>query len=369
MQKVSSGFAGMYASLARTLNKYSVYHYKYSSDDIHPPVYIDMRHETRGMEENSILQTPVALPNSLKDNSFISAGSIWLTFEAMQEVSRPDDEFYWQQFSSSSRIAWKTGTSFGNRDGWAIGCNPKYVVAVWVGNADGEGRPDLTGINTAAPILFDIFKVLQPTGWFKKPENDMTQITVCRYSGYKAGPSCEATDRVWVQKGGENIPLCPYHQIVHLDKTEKWLVNSDCEQVSDMVTKSWFVLPPVMEYYFKMKNPFYKVLPQWRSDCNNTMIERKSMELIYPKTYTRLYIPIEISGEEGKTVFKVAHRTPGITIYWHLDDKYLGSTTNYHQMELSPDAGIHTLTLVDQNGETLTQKFEILKKSSKNAEH
>ena len=73
----------------------------------------------------------------------------------MEEVNRPEGDEAWKFYDSSLKIAWKTGTSFGNRDAWAIGTNSKYVVGIWVGNATGEGRPTLTGVTSAAPILFD----------------------------------------------------------------------------------------------------------------------------------------------------------------------------------------------------------------------
>src|SRR5690606_33961347 len=100
----------------------------------------------------------------------LHATSTWFTFQAMEEVMRPGEEGLWQQFTSSQRIAWKTGTSFGFRDAWSIGITPKYVVAVWVGNTDGEGRAGLIGVQTAAPIMFDIFKTLPVSKWFSPPQ-------------------------------------------------------------------------------------------------------------------------------------------------------------------------------------------------------
>ena len=70
----------------------------------------------------------------------MNAASIYQTFEAMDEAMRPSDEGLCQQFESSRKIALKTGTSFGFRDAWSIGVTPEYVVAVWVGNADGQGN-------------------------------------------------------------------------------------------------------------------------------------------------------------------------------------------------------------------------------------
>ena len=339
--------AGIYASMARTLNHFSENGSTYNKADFHPPGYI-------------ISPDPVKR-SSNDQSSWFDAGSIWLTFEAMVEVSRPDAELQWQQFSSSGKIAWKTGTSFGNRDAWSIGITPEYVVAVWVGNASGEGRPGLTGIGMAAPVLFDIFKTIPPTTWFKTPADAMIQIPVCRYSGYRATSLCEFTDTVWVQKQGAKTAPCPFHHLIHLDKTGMWQVTSDCESPENMQHVSWFVLPPVEEWYFRNKNPFYKVLPPFRPGCAGTN-DRKNMDLIYPKNGSKIYIPVELDGKPGSSVFRVAHRNAKTMVYWHLDDRFIGTTIQVHQMALSPACGRHRLTLVDQYGETLTIGFEVLSK-------
>src|SRR3546814_8235873 len=88
------------------------------------------------------------------------------------------------------------------------------------------------------------------------------------------------------------------------------------------------------------------------------------MAFIYPSPAARIYIPVELSGDRGETVFSVAHRRPGATIYWHLDGEYLGSTSGPHEMALTPTAGTHTVTLVDEEGERLINHFEILEKRS-----
>jgi penicillin-binding protein 1C len=336
--------AGIYASMARTLNHFSEYNGKYNKDDFRPPSYVKTDEES--------------LTGNLTESSLLNAPAIWQTFESMVEVSRPDEDQQWQQFSSSSKVAWKTGTSFGNRDGWAIGITPNYVVAVWVGNATGEGRPGLTGLGTAAPVLFDIFKFLRPVNWFKRPTSEMTEISVCRYSGYRASSICEYTDKIWVSKKALKTPDCPYHIIVHLDKSGKYQVSSNCESTENMTNLAWFVLPPVQEFYYKSKNPFYKILPPFRVDCISDN-EMKYMDMIYPANKSILYIPIDIDGKPGSVIFKLAHRNPQATVYWSLDGKYLGSTTQLHQMELRPDPGPHKLNMVDQNGESLNIKFTI----------
>ncbi len=334
--------AGMYASMARTLNHYTTYNGKYNKKDFHAPTYVPQKSGTPDLEEAATLD----------------AASIYLTFEAMVEVSRPDEDSGWKQYTSASKVAWKTGTSFGYRDGWAVGVTPKYVVAVWVGNADGEGRPGLIGIQTAAPIMFDIFSLLKPGKWFSQPYDEMEKVPICRQSGYRCTDICEPKDIVWIQKSGLRTEPCKFHHTIHLDKEGKYRVNSNCEDVNKMQHVSWFVLPPAMELYYKSKNASYKELPPFRKDCETGGLS--SMEIIYPKQLTKIYVPIELNGSLGKTIFQVAHRMANSIIYWHLDGIYIGSTQDTHQMALSPDEGVHILTLVDETGESIVQKFEIV---------
>lgn len=340
--------AGAYANMARVLKHYSKYHGKYDPADYHPPVY-------------TLAEKPEP---QLEKTGLLDAGSIYYTLEAMQEVMRPGEEMLWQQFGSTQRIAWKTGTSFGFRDGWAIGITPKYVVAVWVGNTSGEGRPNLTGVNTAAPALFEIFRLLPVArDWFNMPAADMVKIKICRQSGYRAGQYCDDTEDKWMPHGGLRAPVCPYHQLVHLDKTEQWQVNADCVPADQIVHKDWFILSPGMEYYYKTKNYQYKSLPPFRSDCVAANVTAP-MELIYPKNGARLYIPIQADGTRGQMVCNAADRQANIKIFWHLDDQYIGVTKDFHQMALSPSPGSHVLTLVDAKGNTLKTTFVVLQKDN-----
>ncbi|OFX31003.1 MAG: penicillin-binding protein 1C [Bacteroidetes bacterium GWA2_32_17] len=344
--------AGMYASMARILNHYNDNN-KYSKNDIHLPIFKFQKINNKVQNDKS---------------SFINASAIWFTFQAMLDVDRPPEESNWQMFSSGRKIAWKTGTSFGFRDGWAIGINPKYVVGVWVGNADGEGRPELTGIKTAAPVLFDLFSLLpNENEWFNKPTSNMVKANICKKSGYLTSDICDDTEEMLIPANGINFKKCPYHKLIHLDKTEKFQVNTDCEEPSQIINKSWFVLPPTIEYYFKSKNNYYKTLPPFRVDCKEKLITNpnKVMEIIYPKNLTQIYIPKELDGKPGSAVFEVAHRKSDIVIYWYIDKKFICETKDLHQAALNPLPGKHILTLTDENGETLSIKFEVLDKEKK----
>ena len=292
----------------------------------------------------------------------LNAASIWFTFEAMLEVYRPDEEAAWKLYDSSRKVAWKTGTSFGYRDGWAIGITPDHVVAVWVGNADGEGRPGLTGIKAAAPIMFDIFDLLPESGWFMPPRSELTLAAVDRQSGHLASPYSITVDTVLVPKSGLQTLASPYHHRVHLDASESFRVSSQCVSVDDMVTKDWFVLPPRQAFYFRKQHPAYQELPPMRSDCIGAVADRQVMDILYPEPDAILYLPTELGGQKGEFIFEVAHRNPESQLHWHLDDFYVGTTRGDHQWHFQPVQGKHRITITDNDGNSMTRLFTVLSK-------
>jgi len=338
---------GAYASMARTLNNYFtvVGGKRYDKHDFHPPTYL----KDPAIEKEA----------QLTETSWLNASGIWLTFETLKELYRPGEETGWRYFNSTKPIAWKTGTSFGFRDGWAVGTNPEYAVGVWVGNADGEGRPGLTGTEMAAPILFDLFSLLPGQPWFQQPVSEMEQIKVCSISGQRVSANCESANSIWVTSHGLQTQPCEYHKKIHLTEDEKFQVNLNCEKAEQMHSANWFVLPPVQEYYFRTKNLSYKPLPPIRDDCGGGA-RLVAMDLVYPKPGASIFIPRELDGSPGLALFQAAHRSSSSTIYWHLDGEYIGSTRKTHHLSLSGSSGAHSITLVDDDGEILTQSFNIL---------
>jgi len=343
--------AKSYLGMARTLNHFNEYQGKYNPRDYDNPIYTQVA--KKEFKEGEI-----------ELNSVLDHGAIWATFNAMEEVMRPGDEGLWEQFSSSQRVAWKTGTSFGFRDAWAVGLTPDYIVCVWVGNADGEGRPGLTGIEVAAPVLFDIFKQLPNSKWFKTPITKLKKLVVCKQSGYKASEYCTAKITELIPFAGEKTATCPYHKLIHLNAEGTFRVNDNCESVAQMQHVKWFILPPSMEYYYKIKNSDYKTLPPFKPGCED-IGGNTAMDMIYPKNNAVVYIPVELNGTRGKVVLNAAHRNQNAKIYWHIDNEYVGSTQSFHQLAVSPSSGKHTLTLVDETGERLVQVFTVLEKEKK----
>ncbi len=144
---------------------------------------------------------------------------------------------------------------------------------------------------------------------------------------------------------------------MHLDKNEQYQVNSSCESLDNITHKSWFVLPPLMEYYYKSKNPFYKPLPQYRSDCLGD--ESISMQFIYPKVASTIFLPKDFDGKTNELILKIAHTKPGTTVFWYIDETFVGTTKDIHDMAIIPKAGNHLITTVDQFGNEESCRIKI----------
>jgi penicillin-binding protein 1C len=335
---------GVYASLSRILNRYNNVK-KYYKEDYHQPVLLSKK------ESNTLLTE--------EQNPPLSASSVWLTYEALQKVNRPESESGWQYFASSPGLAWKTGTSFGFRDGWAVGTTPKYVTGVWVGNASGEGRPGLTGITAAAPLMFDLVNLLKSGTWFKPPYEDLTMIRVCNRSGFRAGPDCPETVEIQACVNGLRSEACPWHQVVHLNKSKTFQVTSECASPGDITNESWFILPPAMEYFYRKKHSEYKTLPPIARGCSAAK-NIPVMEFIYPTSGIKIFIPRDQTGELTRVIAEVVHRTPSKKIFWHLDKTYIGTTRFIHQLEIFARSGDHVLTAVDEDGNTIRCGFTVI---------
>jgi penicillin-binding protein 1C len=259
-------------------------------------------------------------------------------------------------------VAWKTGTSFGLRDGWAVGVTPNYTIGVWAGNADGEGKPGLTGLAAAAPVLFDLLGVVDGGGRIERPWSGLKEVRICRDSGFLATEICPA-ETVWVPEESRFDRMCAFHQTVHLDAAGRFRVDSRCESVERMRHESWFVLPPVQEYYFRADHPEYRQLPPFRADCGVGLAGEggsRIMNLIYPQPDMSVYVPIGLDGRSGKVVFEAVHRESGATVHWHLDENYLASTRVFHQIALNPEPGEHRLILTDGEGRRLERTFRVV---------
>ena len=253
--------------------------------------------------------------------------------EAMAEVGRPD-QMDWRRVTSLRKVAWKTGTSYGSRDAWAIGITPDHVVGVWAGNADGTSAPGLTGALTAGPVMFDLFNLLPSSGWFSEPEEG-TEVEVCKESGYLAGRDCPHRIRIKAPTTAADADVCPWHKEVDGQK--------------------WFVLPPLMDKYYRVKHQEYQLPPRQEAEAADVM------RFAYPSDGAVLSPAKQIDGTIPGIRCEIVHSRNDAVVYWHIDNEYLGETVDLHNMVIDIPSGFHRLTAVDNEGNKEEITIKILR--------
>lgn len=315
----------------------------------------------RAMSRDHIFSTDL-WGNTNKTSVPYSIGASYLTLEALLKVKRPDLQAYWEEFSSSQKIAWKTGTSHGFKDAWAIGVTKKYSVGVWIGNATGEGRPEIIGTKTAAPLMFSVFNYLDKSTWFDFPEINLKKTTVCRNSGFLSRGQCRESS-TWTPEGSFYSNVDKYNHRITVDKKSGLRAHLNCRKPSEVEFKTFFSLPKQVAYYLKKSKHQSFTPPRWAQGCK-TSRGQKSLAIIHPLNEAHIILPKEIDGETQPIVFQAHHDSKDSKIFWHLDNTFLGTTKMNHSMELKPKPGQHKITLVDQDGLSESIVFSVVEKNT-----
>ncbi len=275
----------------------------------------------------------------------ISQGAAYLTLEALTLGKRPHDYAVLQSLKKGQKIAWKTGTSDGFKDAWSIGLTKKYVVGVWAGNADGIGRPEIKSNIATLPLMFEIFDVLEQSTWIEKPNYALKPCRVCKHSHYSFSSFCSESEITEQPIAAAQPPSCPYCKRLCLSQDGNYQIEvGDTEGLERIENR--FVLSPFEEYFYAKHHKEYVKVPPFYSN------KKGEFEIVFPKSYDSISIPIEISGKRGAFIAKASHKNSDAKLYWDVDGIYLGETMRFHQMPITVKEGKHVLTLTDNTGTT-----------------
>jgi penicillin-binding protein 1C len=295
----------------------------------------------------------------------ISTGAAYLTMQTLLNVERPDSEGSWRDYVNSQKIAWKTGTSFGLRDAWAIGSNGRYTIGVWTGNADGSPAAILAGARSAGPVLFDAFRLLPDSPWLNKPVTALQQVEVCANDGYRVRFSCQrSTTELPAQRQLQTAHS--FQQQLWLDPTGTYQLPAGCAPQIARQQQTRLILPVAMAYFYQPQHPEYQGLPPYWPGCeqmqdqSNTSQHNLRLDLLYPSSDSQIRLPLQLDGKLGHSIFRAVHRDNKALLYWHLDEQYLGQTRMPHQMAIQTTAGQHQLVITAGDGSRLQRQFEVL---------
>ncbi len=307
------------------------------------------------------------IENKNDKNQFISSGASYLTSEILRDVKRPNMDYNWQYYTSNQwPLAWKTGTSYGYKDAWAVGYNPEWTIVVWVGNFSGVGNPAIIGAKAAGPLLFKLFSSLPKNPdlqWFKRKVSDFKKVAIWPNTGYFSNEDCKEPIYTDSPINSKVIKACPYHKTIYTTLDEKYRVNSSCwdGKKYKKITKTIFDAD-VMQFLRK-RGYVLDELPPYHPDCKNVNggagEDFKNLTIIYPQNNTIIFIPKDFGGKKQKLILKAGHRDKKVKLFWYLNDDFIGETVDTHKFEVSLGKGKYKLVLVDENGENKSVGFTV----------
>ena len=292
-----------------------------------------------------------------KPQAVVSPGAAWIISEMLSTADRPDLPI---QFGAKTlpKIAWKTGTSYGRRDAWAIGFTPEITIGVWLGNFTGDGIPDLQGNQLATPLLFDLmiaFSNQSYTAWFPRLASVVAR-DVCALSGEPAGSNCTQHRKSWMLEHAFPTNYCQHEQIFRISLNKKIRFCNACCPNDGFLWDTITVLPPELNSWMTSQGLSIPVIPIHNPQCSNILTEEPP-KIISPSdqsTYTTLF--------QKDIQIKVA-ASPKVTTgsyYWYLDNVLIRQAASHESFFISPPAGTHSLTCQDELGNATTIQFSVV---------
>jgi penicillin-binding protein 1C len=316
---------------------------------------------SRGMETNPGEEFTSSGRDQMKTANLISSGACYLTLNILRELKRPGAEFYWEQYQNQWPLAWKTGTSYGHRDAWAVGVSPSWTIAVWVGNFSGEANGGLGGARCAGPLLFDIFNCLPKdasNAWFQKPEHDLKRVRLCLDTGFTADEHCPDTVLDEAPAQMRTLASCPYHRSIFVSKDERFQVCSLCWKSGCYKKMRVLALPPDVAQFMRESGQAVDRIPPHKSTCS-ALADQRPLQILYPTSNARLWVPRDLDGTLQKVAARAAHSHSESLIYWYIDDVFLGSSEKHHSKALDLSKGWHVLEIVDKAGNRDHTRFYV----------
>ena len=277
-------------------------------------------------------------------------GAAYLTRQALEIRDRPDFPHRRDVNGVPAEIHWKTGTSFGFRDAWAVGSGPAYTAVVWTGNVDQKSSADLVGAEAAGPLLFDVLEgVANRTHVHRKDEqpDDLTEVEVCAYSGHIPTEACD--HRIKVLAPIHSVPTtpCPYHQAFDVDATGHAVLPACKKPDATYARKSFVVLPSAVTAWLTGRERAIPEAPDFADGCAPEVAvappiiitpgEGQQIDLIPGMPTKAQAVPLQASSRSGQ-------------LTWFVDGALVATVPATERVFWTPSTGKHELVVSDDAG-------------------
>jgi penicillin-binding protein 1C len=291
--------------------------------------------------------------------------SSWLVLNILRDNPRPGSGYDRKWSLDGVDVAWKTGTSYSFRDAWSIGIFGPYVLAVWIGNFNGESNPVFVGRKAAAPLFFEIVDAVKAHRILTTHALDRTfpqilKVAVCSVSGQIPGPYCKNRVKSWFIPGRSPIRTCDIHRSIIID-SKTGLRACPSVDLKDSRMEVFEFWPSDLLDVFRIAGIPRRIPPPWHPGCS---IQARRHQGIPPQiTSPRrgLIYNIRMTSQVNQEIPLTAITDADAgQVYWFMDNAYLGASPSARPFFWSPKSGEYTIQAVDSLGRSDSRKITLV---------
>jgi penicillin-binding protein 1C len=281
-----------------------------------------------------------------------SPGVAALTRESLALRDRPDFPKRRALRGVPAEIHWKTGTSFGFRDAWAVGSGPRYTAAVWLGNVDQRGSAELVGAEAAGPILFDVLEALAGPARAPRPPAaaspaDLAPVEVCAFSGHLPTAACDERTTVLAPRTAVAPAPCPYHVRVDVDVATGEAVGPACRAGRVTESRAFVVLPSRVAGWLDERHRALPAPPRWAEGCAPPLGDRPPRILSPTDGQVVLLVP-GLPADRQELPLSADTASPEVS--WFVDGALVRTAPAREKVFVTPTPGPHEIVVVDAGG-------------------
>ncbi len=309
---------------------------------------LEVNNDYKLMEEKSGLGED---RKSAYGRKLLSNEACYLVGLILSSVKRTDMPQAWRLARDVPTVAWKTGTSYGHRDAWALGFSSHYAIGVWVGNLDGTPEKGISGARHAGPLLFELFRALEPEG-SKLPEPELLnieQVEVCADSRHLATSLCDKRMRIEAIPERSKIPRDTMHRRIFVDAVTGERLQGSCLSKRPYVTRIVKEYPPELVAWQRSKGMAVETMPPMSPLCEDVPAEEKPV-IVSPSGKTPYRIRPDAPRKFQRIALVAQVPADNSTLYWYQDGELVAAGSPDEKLFLPMEAGEHRLVLMDSHG-------------------
>ncbi|WP_446238824.1 peptidoglycan glycosyltransferase PbpC [Pseudomonas simiae] len=310
--------------------------------------------------------------DTLRERPLLSPGSAWIVRRILSGQARPDRDPR-AELVQRPVLAWKTGTSYGFRDAWAIGVGPRYLIGVWIGRPDGTPVPGQFGLASAAPLMLQVHDVLTNrdsqrgiSAPVKPVPANVGVAAICWPLGQpmsRSDPNCRRQRFAWTLDNTTPPTLQALDQPLSVGLMESVWVNVKGLRVDahcpGAELKNIALWPAPLEPWLPRVERREARIPAADPDCPPPALAASSpLSIVGVREGDQLRLP---AASQQALRLKISALGGSGRRWWFLNGAPLGDSANQDFINASFEhLGRYQLSVLDEAGQTARLEFSVI---------